>query len=67
MLVIQPPKGPFVPHCILPFICLILIIDHLVLVYVKDQTSPIEGRMLISKSFTDIYPAFKTKDITPAL
>ncbi len=57
----------FVFHCILPFICLILIIGHLVLVHVKGQTSPIEGRMPISKSFTDIYPVFIAKDIISSI
>ncbi len=67
VLVIQALRRAFVPHCILPFICLILIIRNLVLVYVKDQTSPIEGRMLISKSFTDIYPVFISKDIVSSI
>ncbi|PIM96535.1 cytochrome b [Candidatus Hodgkinia cicadicola] len=53
----------FVFHCVFPFICLIFIIVHLLLVHIKGQTSPIGNRLPISKSFEDFYPNFITKDI----
>ncbi len=42
---------------------LIFIIIHLLLVYVKGQTSPIANRLPISRSFEDVYPNFVAKDI----
>ncbi len=53
----------FVFHCILPFVCLLFIIWHLILVHARGQTSTIEGRMPISKSFIDIYPIVIAGDI----
>ncbi len=53
----------FIFHCILPFVCLLFIIWHLILVHARGQTSTIEGRMPISKSFIDIYPIVIARDI----
>ncbi|PIM96842.1 cytochrome b [Candidatus Hodgkinia cicadicola] len=53
----------FVFHCIFPFICLIFIMVHLLLVHIKGQTSPIPNRLPISNSFEDMYPNFIAKDI----
>ncbi|PIM94818.1 cytochrome b [Candidatus Hodgkinia cicadicola] len=56
-------RRSFVCHCILPFICLIFIIIHLLLVHIKGQTSPVANRLPISRSFEDVYPNFVVKDI----
>ncbi|KON71424.1 cytochrome b [Candidatus Hodgkinia cicadicola] len=56
-------RRSFVFHCILPFICLIFIMIHLLLVYIKGQTSPIVNRLPVSNSFEDVYPNFVAKDI----
>ncbi|PIM95083.1 cytochrome b [Candidatus Hodgkinia cicadicola] len=53
----------FVFHCIFPFICLIFIMIHVLLVHIKGQTSPIANRLPISNSFEDMYPNFIAKDI----
>ncbi len=42
----------FIFHCILPFVCLLFIIWHSILVHARGQTSTIEGRMPISKSLS---------------